>query len=95
MGLTWITEIISWAVGGADYYWYIPDFANMFRAVFIFVIVCCKRNVLELLRSRLASCLPYAKIKERKCGASLSGPMTSLQLSASIKNSIGRPSQDT
>jgi len=94
MGLTWITEIISWAVGGADYYWYIPDFANMLRAVFIFVIFCCKKKVLMLLRSHLASYLPQSKIKEWKCGASLSGPMTSLQLTASIK-STGKPSQDT
>lgn len=25
MGLTWVTEIASWAVGGEDYYWYFSD----------------------------------------------------------------------
>lgn len=95
MGLTWITEIISWAVGGADYYWYVPDFVNMLRAVFIFVIFCCKRNVLKLLKARFASCLPNAKITDGKSGASLSGPSTSLRLTASIKKSTGRPSQGT
>jgi G protein-coupled receptor Mth (Methuselah protein) len=96
MGLTWITEIISWAVGGADYYWYITDIVNMLRAVFIFVIFCCKRSVLNLLRARLASFLPCAKrITHGKSGMSLSGPTSSLQLTTSIKKSTRRPSQDT
>ncbi|PNF24431.1 hypothetical protein B7P43_G09683 [Cryptotermes secundus] len=96
MGLTWITEIISWAVGGADYYWYITDIVNMLRAVFIFVIFCCKRSVLNLLRARLASFLPCAKrLTHGKSGMSLSGPTSSLQLTTSIKKSTRRPSQDT
>jgi G protein-coupled receptor Mth (Methuselah protein) len=95
MGLTWITEIISWAVGGEDYYWYVPDVVNMSRAVFIFIICCCKRNVIKLLRARLASHLPHAKTTDGKNGASFSGPTTSLHLTPSIKTNTGRPSQDT
>lgn len=96
MGLTWITEIISWAVGGADYYWYITDIVNMLRAVFIFVIFCCKRSVLNLLRARLASFLPCAKrITHGRSGMSMSGPTSSLQLTTSIKKSTRGPSQDT
>ena len=45
MGLTWVTEIISWASGGRDYYWYATDVINLLRAVFIFIIFCCKRKV--------------------------------------------------
>ncbi|XP_052127850.1 uncharacterized protein LOC113213844 isoform X2 [Frankliniella occidentalis] len=44
MGLTWVTEIISWAAGGRDYYWYATDVINLLRAVFIFIIFCCKRK---------------------------------------------------
>jgi hypothetical protein len=96
MGLTWITEIISWAVGGAYYYWYITDIVNMLRAVLIFVIFCCKRSVLNILRARLALFLPCAKtMTNGKGGISLSGPTSSLRLTASIKKSTKRPSQDT
>jgi hypothetical protein len=96
MGLTWITEIISWAVGGADYYWYITDIVNMLRAVFIFVIFCCKRSVLNLLRVRLASFLPCAKrMTHGKSGMSVSGPTSSLQLTTSMKKSTRGSSQDT
>jgi len=96
MGLTWITEIISWAVGGADYYWYITDIVNMLRAVFIFVIFCCKRSVLNLLSVRLASFLPCATmVTHGKTGTSLSGPTSSLQLTTSIKKNTRIPSQDT
>lgn len=45
MGLTWVTEIISWASGGREYYWYATDAINLLRAVFIFIIFCCKRKV--------------------------------------------------
>lgn len=45
MGLTWVTEIISWASGGREYYWYATDVINLLRAVFIFIIFCCKRKV--------------------------------------------------
>ncbi|KAK3919035.1 G-protein coupled receptor Mth2 [Frankliniella fusca] len=53
MGLTWVTEIISWAAGGRDYYWYATDVINLLRAVFIFIIFCCKRKVLRLVLDRL------------------------------------------
>ncbi|PSN52656.1 hypothetical protein C0J52_08807 [Blattella germanica] len=94
MGLTWVTEIISWAVGGAEYYWYITDAVNMLRAVFIFVIFCCKRSVLHLLKVRLASFLPCSsELARGKSTTSYSGPTSSLRLS-SVKKSVRRPSQD-
>ncbi|XP_069691397.1 probable G-protein coupled receptor Mth-like 3 isoform X2 [Periplaneta americana] len=94
MGLTWITEIISWAVGGADYYWYITDVVNMLRAVFIFVIFCCKRSVLNLLRARLP-CSGVKRIMHSKSGTSFSVPTSSLKLTTSFKMSTRRLSQET
>lgn len=46
-------EIVSWAVGGPSYYWYIPDAINFLRAFFIFVIFICKRTVLCSLLIKL------------------------------------------
>ena len=45
MGIPWVMELISWAVGGADYYWYLPDAINLLRSVFIFIMFCCKKRV--------------------------------------------------
>ncbi|KAJ9586780.1 hypothetical protein L9F63_019626 [Diploptera punctata] len=96
MGLTWVTEIISWAVGGADYYWYITDVVNMLRAVFIFAIFCCKKSVLHLLRTRLISILPCTrKLTRGKSTTSFSGPTSSLRLTTSFKKSVRRPSMET
>lgn len=53
MGLTWVTEIVSWAVGGPDYYWYFSDSVNLLRAVFIFILFICKRPVLLSLRRKI------------------------------------------
>lgn len=53
MGLTWIMEIISWAVGGPEHYWYFSDILNLLRAVFIFILFICKRSVFESLKRKL------------------------------------------
>ncbi|XP_067015313.2 probable G-protein coupled receptor Mth-like 3 isoform X2 [Anabrus simplex] len=54
MGLTWITEIISVLYQDSPhYYWYVTDAINLLRAVFIFIIFCCKRKVFRLLKQRL------------------------------------------
>lgn len=45
MGLPWIAELISWVVGGPSYYWYLTDIINLLRAVFIFAVFCCKKQV--------------------------------------------------
>ena len=52
MGLMWITELISWAVGGPPYYWIVTDCINILTGVFIFVAYVCKRSVFEELRLR-------------------------------------------
>lgn len=53
MGLTWVTEIVSWAFGGPDYYWYFSDTINLLRAVFIFILFICKKPVLLSLKRKL------------------------------------------
>nr|CAD7204641.1 unnamed protein product [Timema douglasi] len=45
MGLTWVLDIISWAVGGPSYLWYLPDLLNTLQGVFIFIVVGCHPQV--------------------------------------------------
>jgi hypothetical protein len=46
MGVTWIMEVISWAIGGPDSIWYITDTVNCLRGVLIFwFCVWCNKNV--------------------------------------------------
>lgn len=46
MGIPWVFEIISWAVGGNDVYWYFPDAVNILRSIFIFTTFCWKKKVI-------------------------------------------------
>uniref|UniRef100_A0A1B0GJS1 G-protein coupled receptor Mth-like 1 n=1 Tax=Lutzomyia longipalpis TaxID=7200 RepID=A0A1B0GJS1_LUTLO len=45
MGVTWIADVISWAVGGPNYLWYVTDFINALQGVFIFIVVGCQPQV--------------------------------------------------
>lgn len=45
MGVTWVTDIISWLVGGPRYFWYLTDFINAVQGVFIFIVVGCQPQV--------------------------------------------------
>jgi G protein-coupled receptor Mth (Methuselah protein) len=36
MGVTWIMEVISWAIGGHESIWYFTDSVNYLRGVLIF-----------------------------------------------------------
>ncbi|CAG2068135.1 unnamed protein product [Timema podura] len=45
MGLTWVLDIVSWAVGGPSYLWYLPDLLNTLQGVFIFIVVGCHPQV--------------------------------------------------
>ncbi|KAK6630687.1 hypothetical protein RUM44_002856 [Polyplax serrata] len=78
MGLTWITEIVSWAVGGPDYYWYFSDVLNLLRAVFIFILFICKRSVFESLRRKLLGKSRLAN-KESKSLSDVLSTSTSLR----------------
>jgi len=53
MGITWIMEIISWAVGGSSSIWFITDIINALRGLMIFVIcVCFNKNIRKALKER-------------------------------------------
>ncbi|KAE9535064.1 hypothetical protein AGLY_008356 [Aphis glycines] len=52
MGVTFVFEVISWAVEAPAYYWYATDAINSLRGVFVFFIFCWKRSVLNLLLAR-------------------------------------------
>lgn len=47
MEIPWIAEIMSWAVNykyiAWPFFWYITNFLNLMRAVFIFIMVCCNK----------------------------------------------------
>lgn len=64
MGVSWMMEVISFAVGGPAYFWIPTDILNILTGVFIFVIFVCKPNVWKLLKvkcpclQRLDSCCP-------------------------------------
>ncbi|XP_046390305.1 G-protein coupled receptor Mth2-like [Ischnura elegans] len=52
MGVTWVTELISWAVEGPSYLWYITDIGNTLQGFFIFLIFVWKRKIRALLLQR-------------------------------------------
>ncbi len=64
MGVSWMMEVISFAVGGSAYIWIPTDILNILTGVFIFVIFVCKPNVWKLLKlkcpclKRLDRCCP-------------------------------------
>lgn len=74
MGVTWIMECVSAAVGHNDAYWYATDTVNMLRGVFVFVIFCCKKDVWKSLEPRLPSCCRRGKARDRTNGSQDSGP---------------------
>lgn len=45
MGVTWVADVISWAVGGPDYVWYLTDLINALQGVLIFAVVGCQPQV--------------------------------------------------
>ncbi|XP_047098385.1 probable G-protein coupled receptor Mth-like 3 [Schistocerca piceifrons] len=60
MGVTWLMEIVSWAVGGPAYVWIVTDLVNVMRPAFIFYIFCCNRTVVRQLRTKLPGSWPCA-----------------------------------
>lgn len=45
MGVTWIADVVSWAVGGPAEVWYFTDLINCLQGVFIFIVVGCQPQV--------------------------------------------------
>ncbi|KDR21417.1 putative G-protein coupled receptor Mth-like 1, partial [Zootermopsis nevadensis] len=57
MGLTWVADVISWAVGGPHYIWYVTDLMNALQGVFIFAVAGCQPQVWSAV-NRLWCLLP-------------------------------------
>lgn len=49
MGVTWIMDVISWAVGGPQEVWYLSDLINCLQGVFIFIVIGCQPQVIFYL----------------------------------------------
>lgn len=45
MGITWIVDLLSWAIGGPTYVWFLTDLVNALQGVFIFIVVGCQPQV--------------------------------------------------
>lgn len=52
MGVNWTVELISFAVGGSNWYWIVVDISNMTLGVFIFFIFVWKKKVRLLVQKR-------------------------------------------
>ncbi|XP_011642503.1 probable G-protein coupled receptor Mth-like 1 [Pogonomyrmex barbatus] len=50
MGITWVADVVSWAVGGPQYIWYFTDMINAFQGVLIFMAVGCQPQVRAALK---------------------------------------------
>lgn len=50
MGVTWVADVVSWAVGGPQYIWYFTDLINAFQGVLIFAVVGCQPQVRAALK---------------------------------------------
>jgi G protein-coupled receptor Mth (Methuselah protein) len=46
MGVTWIIDVISWAIGGPHYIWYLTDVINALQGLFIFIVVAYQPQVI-------------------------------------------------
>ncbi|XP_063907653.1 probable G-protein coupled receptor Mth-like 1 [Zophobas morio] len=47
MGVSWIADVLSWAVGGPQELWYLTDLINCLQGLFIFIVVGCQPQVLS------------------------------------------------
>ncbi|XP_063702593.1 probable G-protein coupled receptor Mth-like 1 [Culicoides brevitarsis] len=50
MGITWIADVLSWAIGGPHHIWYVTDIINALQGVFIFIVVASQPQVQIALR---------------------------------------------
>uniref|UniRef100_A0A336LR90 CSON011196 protein n=1 Tax=Culicoides sonorensis TaxID=179676 RepID=A0A336LR90_CULSO len=50
MGITWIADVLSWAIGGPHHIWYVTDIINALQGVFIFIVVASQPQVQVALR---------------------------------------------
>lgn len=62
-GVSWITEVISFAVAGSALLWIFTDILNILTGVFVFVIFVMKPKIWQLLKLRL----PFLYHLDRCC----------------------------
>lgn len=55
MGVTWIVDVVSWAVGGPHYFWYFSDIVNSLQGLFIFIVVGCQPQVRNFSENKARS----------------------------------------
>ncbi|CAK1580414.1 unnamed protein product [Parnassius mnemosyne] len=55
MGVNWTVEIISFSVGGSNWYWILIDISNIVLGLFIFLIFVWKRKVRNLVAKKWRS----------------------------------------
>ncbi|CAH2048684.1 unnamed protein product, partial [Iphiclides podalirius] len=55
MGVNWTVEIISFSVGGSNWYWILIDISNIALGVFIFLIFVWKKKVRNLIAKKWRS----------------------------------------
>ncbi|XP_061383795.1 G-protein coupled receptor Mth2-like isoform X1 [Danaus plexippus] len=55
MGVNWTVEVISFAVGGSNWYWIVVDLCNIALGVYIFFIFVWKKKVRNLIRKKFRS----------------------------------------
>ncbi|XP_060803122.1 G-protein coupled receptor Mth2 [Amyelois transitella] len=55
MGINWTVELVSFAVGGSNWYWVLLDISNIMLGFFIFIIFVWKKKVRNLARRRYRS----------------------------------------
>ncbi|CAB3261606.1 unnamed protein product [Arctia plantaginis] len=52
MGVNWTVELVSFAVGGSNWYWIVTDISNIGLGVLVFFIFVWKKKVRNLVRKR-------------------------------------------
>ncbi|KAJ8731259.1 hypothetical protein PYW07_004423 [Mythimna separata] len=55
MGVNWTVELLSFAVGGSNWYWIIIDISNIGLGIFVFLIFVWKKKVRNLVQKRFRS----------------------------------------
>lgn len=96
MGVSWMMEVISFAVGGSAYIWIPTDILNILTGVFIFVIFVCKPNVWKLLKTKcpclegLDRCCPsFMKRSNTRQGTTTRSTPNEVSVTKSLNNQVG------
>ena len=100
MGVSWMMEVISFAVGGSAYIWIPTDILNILTGVFFFVIFVCKPNVWKLLKlkcpclKRLDRCCPsYMTRSNTRQATTTRSTMKEVSHTKSLNNHLQQPQQ--